>query len=658
MRLKTSLFNWTLFKKDIFRVWPFWVLQLVIFQLMSTVQIFSGFLYYKQKMVLGLVTSYMPNMQMRMIAFVSGALYSLIIAVVCIISAVLVFSYLNKRVESYMIHSFPLTRQTLFVTHGLAGLSMAYGPLLITFIVMFIENAVMDTGMGEVLIQYMFQTAVMVIFFYAMACLVVMVSGHGFMSIVIYAVSNFLVYGIEKLFYLVRLFYSVDNVSYYSIIDFSVSDISMQCTPILAFLKLGYRTFDLPWSWMDSLARQFLVGSVNWNWDGSAVSFIADWRHFGLSCLYLIPAVIFIVLALLLYKKRPLEYIGNNLAFKWCKYVFLWVFSIFGSLILLTFLGVVGKQSFFAHLVYQQIMVVASVLVGVFSLIFYIIGDMLLSKDFHKWSRISWKWAIAFSVAIACLFAGMNFFYENSSVPDTNYVSYAKVSLGDNQYILKDSTLVEHLGQIQKEFINEVDNHTPEVGQEWSNHIQFDIEYVLDSHRHVKRSYSIMYEDYENTMKQLCELINQNIRSFEQVMKPLADIEPLRCSEITFNYYDNGEYMESYSAYQKEFRNELYQAMAADLKEGHLYLETLLFFYDNTHIIDKSKVLAQAFVSFNADNVKEDVMTMCTVWITDESKHTIEVMKKHDIYDYHDVYEKNKEENSSDLTDSGRWQSE
>ena len=51
-------------------------------------------------------------------------------------------------------------------------------------------------------------------------------------------------------------------------------------------------------------------------------------------------------------------------------------------------------------------------------------------------------------------------------------------------------------------------------------------------------------------------------------------------------------------------------------------------------------------------------MTMCTVWITDESKHTIEVMKKHDIYDYHDVYEKNKEENSSDLTDSGRWQSE
>ena len=116
--------------------------------------------------------------------------------------------------------------------------------------------------------------------------------------------------------------------------------------------------------------------------------------------------------------------------------------------------------------------------------------------------------------------------------------------------------------------------------------------------------------------------------------------------------------MESYSAYQKEFRNELYQAMAADLKEGHLYLETLLFFYDNTHIIDKSKVLAQAFVSFNADNVKEDVMTMCTVWITDESKHTIEVMKKHDIYDYHDVYEKNKEENSSDLTDSGRWQSE
>ena len=133
MRLKTSLFNWTLFKKDIFRVWPFWVLQLVIFQLMSTVQIFSGFLYYKQKMVLGLVTSYMPNMQMRMIAFVSGALYSLIIAVVCIISAVLVFSYLNKRVESYMIHSFPLTRQTLFVTHGLAGLSMAYGLLFDNF---------------------------------------------------------------------------------------------------------------------------------------------------------------------------------------------------------------------------------------------------------------------------------------------------------------------------------------------------------------------------------------------------------------------------------------------------------------------------------------------------------------------------------------------
>ena len=657
MKSKTSLFNWTLFKKDIFRVWPFWILQLVIFQLMSTVQIFSGFLYYKQKLALGLVASYMPNMQMRMIAFASGALYSMIIAVVCIISAVLVFSYLNKRVESYMIHSFPLTRQSLFVTHGLAGFSMACGPLLITFVLLFIENAVMGTGMGEVLIQYMLQTVVMVIFFYALACLVVMVSGHGFMSIVIYAVANFFVYGIEKLFYFVRLFYSVANVSYYSIMDFSVSDMSLPCTPILAFLKLGYRTFDLPWSLMDSLVRQFLAGSVNWTWSGSTVSFIANWKYFGLSCLYLVPAVIFIALALLLYKKRPLEYVGNNLAFKWCKYVFLWVFCIFGSLILLTFLGIVGKQSFFAHLVYRQIMVVASVLVGVFCLIFYIIGDMILSKDFHKWSRISWKWAIAFSVVIACLFAGMNFFYERSSVPDTERVSYVKVSLEDNQYIFEDSALVEYLGKIHKKFVGEIDNHTPEVGQEWRNHIEFDIEYVLDNHRHVKRSYSIMYEDYEDTMKQLCELINQNIRSFEQVMKPLADIEPLRCSEITLNYYDNGEYMESYSTYQNEFRNELYQAMAEDLKEGHLYLETLLF-YDNTHIIDKSKVLAQVLVSFNADNVKEDMMTMCTVWITDESTHTIEVMKKYNIYDYHDVYEQNHEENSSDLIDSGRWQLE
>ncbi len=657
MKSKTSLFNWTLFKKDIFRVWPFWVLQLVIFQLMSTVQIFSGFLYYKQKLALGLVASYMPNMQMRMIAFVSGALYSLIIAVICIISAVLVFSYLNKRVESYMIHSFPLTRQTLFVTHGLAGLSMAYGPLLITFVLLFIENAAMGTGMGEVLIQYMLQTAVMVIFFYALACLVVMVSGHGFMSIVIYTVSNFLVYGIEKLFYFVRLFYSVDNISYYSIMDFSVSDISLPCTPILAFLKLGYRTFDLPWSWMDSLVRQFLVGSVNWSWTGSTVSFIANWRHFGLSCLYLIPAVIFIVLALLLYKKRPLEYVGNNLAFKWCKYVFLWVFSNFGSLILLTFFGLVGKQSFFAHLAYRQIMVVASVLVGVFSLIFYIIGDVILSKDFHKWTRISWKWVIAFSVAIACLFAGMNFFYESSSVPGTKRVNYAKVSLGDNQYTFEDPALVAHLGQIQEEFIEEIDNHTPEVGKEGRNHIEFDIEYVLDNHRHVKRSYSIMYEDYADTMKQLCTLINQNMRSFEQVMKPLADVEPLHCSGITFNYYDNGESMESYAVYQEDIKNELYEAMAEDLKEGHLYLETLLF-YDNAHIIDKSSVLAQSFVNFNADNANEDMMTMCTVWITDESTHTIEVMKKYNIYDYQDVYGQNPEENSSDLIDSGRWQLE
>ena len=637
MKSKTSLFNWTLFKKDIARVWPFWVLQLFVFQMMTSVKIFSGYLYFKQKLTMGLTASYMASMQVRMLTFISGTLYSTIIAIICIVSAVLVFSYLNKRVESYMIHSFPITRQSLFVTHGLAGFAMALGPILITFAVVFLENAIIQTDMGEVLTQYMLQTVVMVIFFYALACLVVMVSGHGFMSIVIYTVSNFLVYGLEKLFYFTRLFYSVDSVSYYSMMDFSVSDLSLPFTPILSFLKLSYRTFNLGWTWMDLIAQQLLNGNVYWYNNSDFISVNANWKNFGLSCFYLIPAVIFIGLALLLYKKRPLEYVGNNLAFKWCKYVFLWIFSMFGGLILLTFLGIVGKQSFFAHLAYRHIMIVASVLVGVFSLIFYIVGDMILSKDFHKWTRISWKWALALSASLACLFAGMNFFYEGSSVPDTARVSYATVSLGDNHYAFEDSEDIERLGQFQKDFIAEFGQHTPEMGQEAGSNIEFEIEYVLKSGRHIKRSYSVLYNSYVDILSRLGDFLNNNVHSFAQLMKPIADVGPLVCTDISINYYrENGAYVDSYTAYQNDIRNELYAAMAADLREGHLYLETFEL-YGGSSTIDESDLIGAAFVSFRADDVKQDIMSMCYVWITKDAEHTVEVMKKYDIYDYHDV---------------------
>ena len=655
MKSKTSLFNWTLFKKDIFRVWPFWVLQLVIFQMLSSVKIFSSYLYFKQKLTMGLTANYMASMQMRMLTFVCGALYSTIIAIICIVSAVLVFSYLNKRVESYMIHSFPITRQSLFVTHGLAGFAMALGPILLTFVVVFLENAVMQTNMGEVLIQYMLQTAVMVIFFYALACLVVMVSGHSFMSIVIYTVSNFLVYGLEKLFYFTRLFYSVDNVSYYSMMDFSVSDLSLPFTPVLSFLKLGYRTRDLAWTWTDTIARQLLEGAVYWYGNDDFISVNANWKNFGLSCFYLIPAVIFIGLALLLYKKRPLEYVGNNLAFKWCKYVFLWIFSMFGSLILLTFLGVVGKQSFFAHLTYRQIMIVASLLVGVFSLVFYIVGDMILSKDFHKWTRISWKWALALSASLACFFAGMNFFYESSSVPDTARVSYVTVSLGDNNYAFEDSAVIERLGQFQKDFIAEFGHRTPEMGQETGSNVEFEIEYTLKSGRHIKRSYSVLYNSYVDILSRLGDFLNANVRSFTQLMKPIADIGPLMCTDITINYYgEDGVYMDSYSAYPNNIRNELYVAMAEDLREGHLYVETFGLYGDSS-IIQNSDLIGAAFVSFRADDVKQDVMSICYVWITKDARHTIEVMKKYDIYDYHDIINQSQSEDSAELMDSGRW---
>ena len=115
-----------------------------------------------------------------------------------IVVAVVVFQYTFNSREMYMIHSLPVKRETLFISHYIAGVVMLLIPYVIGFAGYIIVGKMYCAGLTISLLLLAFEVFAMILLFYGIACMVVMVSGNSIMSISIYCVLNVLYIGDRK----------------------------------------------------------------------------------------------------------------------------------------------------------------------------------------------------------------------------------------------------------------------------------------------------------------------------------------------------------------------------------------------------------------------------------------------------------------------------
>ena len=288
MKSRTSFFNKTVLLKDITRFCPVWIIYSVLY-LMSSFSTATIGLFDQAQMAYNVAYS-----------TVSTPVINLIYAIVC---AFFLFGDLFKSRLCNALHAFPIRRESWFFTHFLAG--------LLFFLVPNVVLALIYTSLLGKLwfigLLWLLATTVQFLFFFALAALCVMLTGNRFAATAVYLILNFLS---------VLCYWLVDT--YYA--------------PLLTGLHIRDSWFVLfcPVTYL-SINELFAFREVEITTD---ISYYWSYAYDGLTCIWWYVAamgalaLVFIALAVWLYRKRALESAGDFLAFRKPMPVFLVLFAL------------------------------------------------------------------------------------------------------------------------------------------------------------------------------------------------------------------------------------------------------------------------------------------------------------------------------------------
>jgi len=331
-----------------------------------------------------------------------------------LIAALAVFSYIHYQRNTAMIHSLPITRNSLFTTHYLSGLTLVMLPLLVSGAILIIGELVMGiTHIGDSLL-WILVSAIILLLQYSFAVFVGMFTGHMAAHALYFFIFNLLAVFLEE-----------------------VTD------TVLSSLLFGYsRQHGLltplsPIAYLENLLSDFLYGRGN---------------YVVLAC-YFLAGLLFAWGARSIYRRRHMETAGDVVSLKIMKPVFKYSVAFCSSALLGNI--IVSLMNFGRGFS----VFLASYLIGGF--IGYFAAEMLLKKTVRVFKNV--KGFLVFSLVIAALLCGIHFdlFGYETYVPDPGdievmYVdSYidlaAKVALkpesynpDQHRYIFMDSEMMDN----------------------------------------------------------------------------------------------------------------------------------------------------------------------------------------------------------------------
>lgn len=367
MKSKTFCFNWTIFKKNVTHYWPIWSLYLayllvtmpvVVWQL-TTMEYYSMD-YDKAFRMYDIMQSVISVELMPFPTFAAAA-----------VVALAMFSYLYSAKSANMIHALPVNRLELYVTNYLSGLTFLIIPELISFFVTVIVCLTNDITC----IQYLFYATLAqmgtAFFAYSLAVFVAMFTGQAFAMPFYFVLVNYLYVGCM---YLVS---EIINLFCYGVEDAWNPGRSCVLSP------LYYLGNNLRSSTIYESATASTVGI----------------RIFGVKLVgaYAAVAVVLIVVAYQLYKRRQIETAGDWVSIGIVKPVFRWGAALCGGILLSIMVTALIQSSCGASA--YPCMVVSIVVMG---FVCFFAAEMLLEKNFRVFKkRRLIEWA-GFAVVAVC----------------------------------------------------------------------------------------------------------------------------------------------------------------------------------------------------------------------------------------------------------------
>lgn len=471
MKSKTSFFNFTVFKKTVLRFIPIWAGYMFIWLLLMPMTYINNY--------------YADSIQFQIAETIqySSVVMPFVFGGIC---ALTVFSYLYSQRSAVMFHSLPVSRDGLFVTNYLAGLSFMIIPniiiYLLTALTTYSQHGVSMQEVMTALNTWLAVTSINCLFFYSLAVLLGMIVGSWFILPVIYLILNFTATVIEYII-----------------------------TAGMELMIYGYMQGESGFTFLSPAA--YMLEKFRFYKYSGGVRVLHVEKHVYLYLIALVlVALTFAVLSYIIYKKRNVETAGEIISVKCLRPVFKYGFAVGCSLVIgATAFSIIGYDN--------KITLLVSMIIG--GIIGYLIATMAMNKSFKLKGKALKELSIFIAVIVLIftvfaldLFGMEGYIPPKSSIEDaTVWISGNEVSVSKGDITLQD--FIDLHKQVLKQ--KEESQDATSDGKQAHTMVEF---YYKTKQKTVERRYDIpIAKEYIEREGSAQNTLASIINSFEYVSR-------------------------------------------------------------------------------------------------------------------------------------------
>ena len=438
MQSKTSFFNQTLFRKNLTRFWPLWVVPTFVGALFPMAML-THLLRYGPEGLFGRgADSYALEFTG---IYYDVAAYAVPIISLCyaVLVALAVWSYLFNNRSTGLMHTLPIRREGLFLTNFLSGMTMMLVPYVVTGALCILIS--LCFGFFEPVGPLVTILAVLgdSLFYFCTATAAAFVTGNLFALPVLYFIFHFLAAGMDVLIsaFAGGFLFGVEG-NYTGSLDF--------LSPTVYLMRhVGthheYEEVFVP----DSLHGSLTADGIGY-YDSKIISVTLE--EAWIIAVYALVGVVLLAVAYALYRRRRSESAGDVVAVGWMKPVFRYGVAVCASMAGGLALYMVFWGQFQNGSDYDAFpMLIAMVISGAIG---YYAASMLLAKSLRVF-RGSWKGLAVTALCAAAICGVMKFdvFGIETRVPSADKIETLTFRIANNQYDLTPETDAELIEEIR-----------------------------------------------------------------------------------------------------------------------------------------------------------------------------------------------------------------
>lgn len=474
MKSKTSLFNATIFKRNIKSVWPFW-------GLLSFAAVIPSLFLIMEWIRHGIDTAEFNPLEVKEM-FYSASIYlaPIVAFATAWIAAFFVWLYLYTARSVGAFHSIPITRAGLFVTNYLSGIVIMLIPYAIGGALFILT--LMIIGVGFHMSVFVLIGAVIVdsIFFFSFATVVAMMTGNMFALPLLYLAFNFLALGIENLFNFVA-----SNLLYG--LSFGLSAKTDFLSPLVCLMRNMRVVRDYSYNQIGELPETMTRELIGVSLENGHIMLI-----------YGAVGVVFAIIAFLMYRGKKSESAGDVVSFRPLKPIIHWIYTITGTVIFGMLLYYIFSEAEIRgmNVIQGSLCFIAALAIS------YYTGLMLLEKTVRVFNKKTFAGFAAGAVLaiLCCIGLKYDFLGIEKRIPDASKVQEIHIYMG-NSYTIDGSNkeLVQKAMDFHKSIIDNKELLNDRFYRPYNSYDDEEyvydyvtIEYVLKNAEVLRREYKIV----------------------------------------------------------------------------------------------------------------------------------------------------------------------